>query len=190
MSHREQYTPGPASGAEVGENEFTIPVPEAIRKIANSEHRKLAWHFFVFFSRMEYALKRSGRYLKPGSADAQPNWDKFGSEHDGDFKPDDLPELKRAVEYFRQNPPRKQIVVGGGLNWSAPQSYAANEPLLKWLLLMIRCVRNNLFHGGKFPMIPISDPSRDRDLLVNAIIILRAALALDVNVQQQFERDI
>jgi len=54
-----------------------IPVPEAIRRIVDSEDRKLAWHFFVFFSRMEYALKRSTRYSKKGISKAQPNWDKF-----------------------------------------------------------------------------------------------------------------
>jgi hypothetical protein len=47
-----------------------FPVPDAVTRIANSEDRKLAWHFFILFSRMEYALKRSGRYLQEGTTDA------------------------------------------------------------------------------------------------------------------------
>ncbi len=31
------------------------PIPAAIQRIANSDDRRLAWQFFVFFSRMEYA---------------------------------------------------------------------------------------------------------------------------------------
>jgi hypothetical protein len=34
-------------------------VPESIRRIADSDDRRLAWEFFVFFSRFEYALKRT-----------------------------------------------------------------------------------------------------------------------------------
>ncbi len=59
-----------------------IPVPEAIQRIAASEDRILAWHFFVFFSRFEYALKRCDEYL---TVSAQPNWDKFASDHANQF---------------------------------------------------------------------------------------------------------
>jgi hypothetical protein len=173
------------------EENDTIPVPDTIRRIASSADRKLAWHFFVFFSRMEYALKRSGRYLKAGTTDAQPNWDKFGSDYSSDFHPETSRELKRAVDYFLRYPPRKQLVAAdGSLIWSEPQSRNPTEPLLKWLFLMIRCVRNNLFHGGKFPSIPISDPSRDRDLLLSSMVILNAALDLDSTVRKAFEQGI
>ena len=81
-----------------------IPVPPAVARIADSDDRQLAWHFFVFFSRMEYALKRSVRFLKVGTADAQPNWDKFGSDYNAAFNPDTSPELRRAVDYFLAHP--------------------------------------------------------------------------------------
>ncbi|HLH07822.1 MAG TPA: hypothetical protein VKW78_11340 [Terriglobales bacterium] len=61
--------------------------------------------------------------------------------------------------------------------------------IASWFL-MIRCVRNNLFHGGKFPSIPISDPSRDRDLLLSSMVILNAALDLDSTVRKAFEQGI
>jgi hypothetical protein len=163
-----------------------IPVPESIRCVANSADRQLAWHFFIFFSRFEYALKRDQRYLKPGIGDAEPNWDRFASDHNKDFFPESLSELKEAVEYFITAPPRKQLRAASIMSWSEPQKYDEKEPLLIWLLRMIRCIRNNLFHGGKFPLIPISDPSRDRELLLKAMVILKASLTLDAAVEHTF----
>lgn len=160
-----------------------IPVPDAIRRIAASEDRKLAWAFFVFFSRMEYALKRSG-YLS-GTADAQPNWDRFSSDHNLKFKPDGSEQLQTAVNYFLEQPPRKQVQENGEIHWK-PQKYDRREPLLIWLLRMVRSVRNNLFHGGKFPLISIMEPSRDREVLLNSLVILQSSLTLDAEVQRQF----
>jgi hypothetical protein len=72
------------------------------------------------------------------------------------------------------------------MGWSEPRRREANERQLTWLLLAIRTVRNNLFHGGKFPLIPMPDPSRDRDLLIHSLTILDAMLQLDVNVRTMF----
>jgi hypothetical protein len=168
----------------------TIPVPEAVRLIANNEDQKLTWHFLVFFSRMEYALKCSGRYLKAGArGSAEANWHKFGSDHDSVFNPGASQELSMAVGYFLEHPPLKQAVNGGRLAWAPPQKYDQKDLLLIWLFDRICCVRDNLFHGGKFPLIATS-PSSDRELIVNAIVILRTALSLDSDVQAQFEREI
>lgn len=163
-----------------------IFMPEAIRRIVDSRDRELAWTFFVFFSRTEYALKRSGRYLKAGVKEAEPNWDRFASDHNDNFQADSSPELKTATQYFLDNPPLKQIRADGGMAWSEPQKYDENESLLIWLLRMIRCVRNNLFHGGKFPIVRISDPSRDRNVLLNSLVILRAILPLNSDVERRF----
>lgn len=165
---------------------ITIPVPESIRRIADSSDRALAWHFFILFARFEYALKRDPRYLKAGIGDAEPNWDKFASDHNSLFAPDSSSPLAAAVEYFLADPPRKQLRKDSVMNWSDPQHHDKKEPLLIWLLRMIRCVRNNLFHGGKFPLISVSDSSRDRELLLKAMTILTAVLSLDSTVESQF----
>ncbi len=167
--------------------DMRIPVPEAIQRIAASEDRILAWHFFVFFSRFEYALKRCDEYL---TVSAQPNWDKFASDHANQFDNLESIALKAAVTYIKENPPRKQLQQAGKLSWSEPQVYDTREPLLLWLLRMVRCIRNNLFHGGKFPLIPISDPSRDRELLLNSMYILESCLSLNRKVECQFYKRI
>lgn len=167
--------------------EANIPVPASIRRIADSGDRQLAWEFFVFFSRFEYALKRSGRYLAGGASRAQPNWDRFGVDNEAAFWADAPEDVEAAVHYFRTTPPRKQVVRSNALAWSEPQTYEAG-PELVWLLLMIRTVRNNLFHGGKFPLIHVEEPSRDSELLLHALTILSACLPLDRDLQRKFEQ--
>ncbi len=155
-------------------------IPEAIRKVVDSGDRELAWTFFVIFSRMECALKRC-KYLK-GAAAA--DWGMFASEHDEAFNKESVGD---AVAYFLKNPPRKQIIDDNdALGWSEPQNYDNSKPLLAWLLLMIRCTRNNLLHGGKYPLIPISEPSRDRDLLLYSISVLLSVMELSPDVKRYF----
>jgi hypothetical protein len=166
----------------------TLNIPESIRQIADSTDRKLAWQFFVFFSRFEYALKR-GPYLKQGTGDAQPNWDKFASDHNDAFELVADQSLAKAIAYFKRSPPRKQVRKDGRLDWSDPYTHT-NGPVLVWLLLAIRIVRNNLFHGGKFPQFPVSDPSRDRELIENAIVVLSHALTLNSDVKSRFREGI
>ena len=164
----------------------TSSIPDSIQRIANAPDRRIAWEFFVFFSRFEYALKRHQRYLMPGVGDAQPNWDRFASDYAAEFRPRSSPALQTAVEFYVAQPPRKQLRDQGEMNWSDPQVWNGSEPQLIWLLRVIRTVRNNLFHGGKFPLMPVAEPSRDRDLIANGLEVLKGALALDPSVQRHF----
>jgi hypothetical protein len=43
----------------------------------------------------------------------------------------------------------------------------------------VRTVRNNLFHGGKSPSRPISEPARDQRLLESSLVVLHECLALN-----------
>ena len=57
---------------------------------------------------------------------------------------------------------------------------------------VVRCVkriRNNLFHGGKFPIPtgPVSAPERDTELLEHGLVILHALLELDERVKKHWE---
>lgn len=161
-------------------------VPGSIRRIATDQDRELAWEFFVFFSRFEYALKRTPCYLTGNESHAQPNWDRFGSDYDREYAARATDASHAASAYFKEDPPRRQIVGENGLAWSDPLIYKGG-PELVWLLLMIRTVRNNLFHGGKFPLIPIAEPSRDARLLQHSLAVLSACLDLDREVRRRFE---
>ncbi len=101
--------------------------------------------FYYMFSRSEYALKASG-FLMNG-VDAKANWDSFAGSIRPNFNRNKSKELNDAVKYIKSNPPKKQIVNAGDLAWD--QTNNDNLPLVNFLILMIRRIRNNLFHGGK-----------------------------------------
>lgn len=162
------------------------PIPDVIQRISDSGDRQLSWQFFVFFSRFEYALKRIPKYLKDGTGNAEAAWDTFANNNSDKFISESSFNLKAAVTYFKDSPPRKQKRKDRNLFWSEPLKYSEDGKLLLWLLTVVRTVRNNLFHGGKFPMLPVSDPSRNHDLIFHAIVILDACLKLDESVTNMF----
>lgn len=162
-------------------------MPESIETLVPEPQRALVFRFFLVFFRFEYALKRAG--FTNGSADGvHPAWDIFSSRYRSAFDPCRNSELRAACDYFTAHPPRKQVLDSGSLSWSEPQ-FRANATFFTWLLLMVRSVRNNLFHGGKFPIAPIQEPARDSVLLQHAITIIHACLPLDAEVSQHFFSD-
>jgi hypothetical protein len=149
----------------------------------------LILEFFIMFAGFEYALKQIPRFLKKDKYDnAMADRKQFGAEHNLHFNPDSTPELKEAWDYFSANPPRKQVVIDGHLDWAPPIFCADGNKKLTWLLGAVGTVRNNLFHGGKFSEhVPNVDAARDPDLLRHAIVILNACLLLDNEVEWRFK---
>ncbi|MBP6242362.1 MAG: hypothetical protein KA389_06085 [Hydromonas sp.] len=160
-----------------------------VRCFAHSPDSLLAWEFFIFFARFEYSLKRKSEYLMHKNADAKPNWDKYASDVNGDFISMESKELDDATTYFIETPPCKQITKDGELRWSDPQKWNRKEPKLIWLLGVVRTVRNNLFHGGKYPLVLVREPSRDSELIKHALVILQHALSLNPDIENIFNED-
>jgi hypothetical protein len=146
--------------------------------------KELVSKFFIVFSRFEYALKRAG-YVNGDENRVFANWDKFASGLSNKFDSALRLELAEAIQYLQSHPPKKQIVAKNELGWKETD-LNLNEPQLIWLLRVIRVIRNNLFHGGKFPMRPVSDPSRDIQLIKSSLVILEACLDLEPKVQSYF----
>ncbi|MES9852477.1 MAG: hypothetical protein ABW170_11670 [Candidatus Thiodiazotropha sp. L084R] len=133
------------------------------------ELEQLAIEFFKVFSRSEYALKAAGFHRGDGNAEA--NWTEFAKSVENFAQSPDDEYLESAIEFIQQSPPRKQVVVDGLIDWSAA---LPNKPLkADNLLIYIRRVRNNLFHGGKFNE-HWFDPERSERLIRNSLVILRA----------------
>jgi len=174
----------PATARESGT--MRIQVPESITRIVDDEGRRLSLTFFVFFSRFEYALKRAG-YLQHDNSDARPDWTEFAKMWNDHFDSCETPELQAAVAYFEANPPKKQIVDGGRLEWSSVRPGSQLE--LERMLILVRRVRNNLFHGGKLQG-AASDPSRDRMLLSQSLAILQACVELDPDVARYIKESL
>ncbi len=142
------------------------------------------------FSRLEYALKRTPEYAVERSSHTirwvEANWIQFARDHKDDFKPKRTEQLAKAVEYLLDHPPARQILEKGVLAWE-PTVAQGNSDFEK-LIYSVKGVRNNLFHGGKFPIKPAKDPGRDKRLLESCNEILKECLLLNDNIRNLFRQ--
>lgn len=162
---------------KIQSDEMTKPI---LQDISDSDLSDVV-KFFLIFSRFEYALKRSG-FLPEGeegkNIDAQADWSAFAKSIQSELaeRKRDEEGLSRAIDYLIGNPPGKQIVKRGdsgrelGRKSSKPTGSEAEV-----LSTYIRRVRNNLFHGVKYPF----DHAQDLKLIQNANIVLKHFLDLD-----------
>lgn len=139
------------------------------------------------FARMEYALKAAG-YLVREVGRAEPNWDAFANSIT-----DDLLLLRQkdgrvaaAIDRMIARPPRQQMAGPEGLYWQEPSAPRSNDDMV-WVLLCVRRVRNNLFHGGKFNE-RWFEPQRSSVLIQDSLILLRACRQVSEDVAAAFEK--
>ncbi|MGH7986427.1 MAG: hypothetical protein ACREQX_09100 [Candidatus Binataceae bacterium] len=148
--------------------------------------------FFVFFSRFEYALKRGG-FLKSArwSAPQQnaknlylasPDWKAFARC----LGPAFLNEMRNSgkMDTFLHTPPKTQVSKENRLAWKKENAIETVSDLF----LAVGRLRNNLFHGGKFPSgpLPVGNPDRDDRLIAEAMVILNMALERQAGVKRAF----
>jgi hypothetical protein len=149
--------------------------------------KQTVMEFFIVFSRFEFALKRTG-YLKRHNGKAEPDWRKFEMIHKDEFDPEKEPELTEAWNYIYRDPPQKQVVVDGELDFEVDEQLKSKS-LFEKATIAVRTVRNNLFHGGKFPRSGIVDePARKTALLKKCTLLLEEMLELDPKVKTEFYR--
>jgi hypothetical protein len=132
--------------------------------------RDLVLEFFLRFARFEFALKASG-YANGDHSPVDPAWDRFGRDISVDFDRRRSAELDRACEYYLLHPPNKQVLANGSLAWSTdlPVDRARDTELL---VALVRRVRNNLFHGGKYNAGLHEETARSEELLRGGLLIL------------------
>ena len=149
----------------------------------NDSQRELINDFFMHFSKFEYALKMSG--FHNGNGNAKADWESFSDSIDEVFFANLSKEESDGIEYFKEKPPRKQVVNEGSSDWSdnSPESKTKTGQLL----LYVCRVRNSLFHGGKYRGHFLAEPDRSEMLIKSCIIILKHALALSHDVREAFE---
>ena len=146
-----------------------------------TELEQFAIQLFQKFARIEYALKAAG--FHNGDGPAMPNWNKFASSVPGVFEND--PAIAAAVKYMIEKPPKKQMIRDDLLEWEdqAPNANKTDE-----ILLCVRRVRNNLFHGGKFNG-HWFEPERSKELLMYSLSILDACLRASPALKEAFDND-
>ncbi|NPD44253.1 hypothetical protein [Lentimicrobium sp. S6] len=148
--------------------------------------KSILFDFFITFARLECALKNTERFLKPNKAEV--NWDEYAKFLSGPFKVENSDEIKNAVNFILNAPPRKQANNEGYLVWE--EGIVDNNASLTYKLsIYIRRIRNNVLHGGKFNG-DYNPESRNYKLINYSLIILNNWLELDKEVNTNFLSDI
>ena len=154
-----------------------------------SENKELVYKFFYAFSCFEFALKTTS-FLKNENT-ANPDWDSFATLVDSNNKLAEIEsaDFKKGVKYFFDNPPKKQVVTNGVLDW---EEYEKPKDFFnfKELLMLVRRVRNNLFHGGKFSSGLEQGSERNRDLISYGLIILNKCVDLNEDIKLKFNEQL
>jgi len=122
--------------------------------------RELAFDFFYWFSRFEFALKENGYLVSiMVGARAQPNWDRFVVEHQDHYAPSQV-----ACALIAANPLRQIVDDDGGLTFGEVP-FAVDATEFRRVIGLAKTVRNNLFHGGKHGSGDWDDSDRMTELL-------------------------
>jgi len=142
--------------------------------------------FFVCFSRFEYALKRAG-YLSPKKPYAEADWKSFAEKLETSLANITDIQFVKAKTYLLKRPPQKLMRNSdNSLEWGDNKQNGESETV--YLLSLVRSVRNNLFHGGKYPHNSVSGQAlRNRELLQHCLTILETCLSVDDKVSRYFE---
>lgn len=148
--------------------------------------KELACEFSAVFARMEYALK-TARFVVGNGRSVSASWDRFANEADDKFRTEVNEDLKNAVDYLWNNPPRKQILAEDGRVRFIDFEIDAAQRKLHQVLLMVRTVRNNLFHGGKYLPGGETEPGRNETLVKSSLIVLRVCAQLVPDVRESYE---
>ena len=141
----------------------------------------LVCRFFWQFSVFECALKREGFLHEGFHGEAQADWAAFADSIVGRFGSVRWLAFEGALELLESQPPRHQVVNNGRLAWEGtlPGNGESRE---RFVLRLVRVVRNNLFHGGKYPDGPIPQVERDSNLISAALEVLRVCYELHPHI--------
>ena len=146
--------------------------------------KKLVLEFFLKFSRFEFALKLSGHAL--GSVNrVKADWDGFAAEIRDEFDRARSKELTHACNFYMDNPPNKQVLANGSLAWSTDLPVGPDRET-ELLIGLVRRVRNNLFHGGKYNAELHEETARQEQLLKGGILILEECLTVSPPVRRAY----
>jgi hypothetical protein len=130
----------------------------------------LVMNFFAGFSRFEFALVNGGF---PGNNPhhATADWHNFSIQMEQHFNYQRTQELQDAVTYLENTPPKIRAGAPNALSWIVNPDIAG-KPRLERLTVHVRAIRNNLFHGGKYPETPVLPAERDVQLLTSGIVMI------------------
>ncbi|MFZ3081363.1 hypothetical protein [Rhodoferax ferrireducens] len=127
----------------------------------------LAFNFFYWFSRFEYALKEN-EFLKchVGGSRAEPGWDEFVTKFETNYTPSE-----QAYALLKASPEAQVVAENNQLAWKAVDLSNCKSELEK-VVRLLKTIRNNLFHGGKHGGAGWDDPKKTSCLLSSGMLVL------------------
>ncbi|WP_428098773.1 hypothetical protein [Candidatus Rariloculus sp.] len=146
----------------------------------------LACEFLAVFSRLEYALK-AAKYAHGDATRVEAAWDTFANSVNDAFTSIPDRDLQDAVSLLLGAPPRKQVIRDGLVKF-VEQVIDRKQSDAQQTLLMVRTVRNNLFHGGKYLPHGEIEVGRNESLVRASLIVLNHCVSLDDAVNDAFQR--
>jgi hypothetical protein len=131
------------------------------RAEVDGELESLAFDFFYWFSRFEFALKEKA-YLQSHVVGerAVPGWDEFVNAWSAAYQAS-----ASSAQLLALAPKRQVVAANDALQWKDENFNGCGTELAK-VVRLLKNVRNNLFHGGKHGVKDWDDPPRTRSLLV------------------------
>jgi hypothetical protein len=143
------------------------------REDVQADLTAIAFDFFYWFSRFEFALKENG-YLKSTEvgAKAEPGWDSFIEKWKDHYSPSD-----EAQVLISESPKRQTVGPGSSLDWKAIDIKRLQSDLER-VVALLKTVRNNLFHGGKHGGDHWDDPQKTKVLLLAGVGVLNELATL------------
>lgn len=151
-----------------------------------AEDRERVFRFLAAFSRWECALKHSGFARAGRHGQAEPDWTGFAVAHEGQIAALKTVAFTAARNALLAAPPMRQEPVGDQLRWQ-PNPQRAEETSAAYLFRIVKDVRNNLFHGGKFAEGPAPELARDRNLIDYATSVLELTADLHPGIRAMLD---
>ena len=151
---------------------------------------ELVLEFFAEFSAFECALKQAHFVKGDQYNNAVPDWDGFADTLTGQLAAITDREFINAKSYLLQEPPKKQMFTKSdkSVGWEK-NSKRSKESDERYLLRLVRDVRNNLFHGGKYQAEIVDGVAlRNSELLKACLTILDKCRSLNAGVGNFFEQ--
>ncbi|HRN51840.1 MAG TPA: hypothetical protein PLC52_10980 [Anaerolineales bacterium] len=151
---------------------------DRLQKILGDDN-DLVNSFFLVFTRFEFALKAADYKFRGRNQVAYADWNKFAQEQSKRFDPLHT-DIKEAYGYLDSRPPKIQIIESNELCWK--DNHRGDQTDLAWCIHLVKTVRNNLFHGGKFPY----HQTRDHNLLTASLDVIAHLVNLNPEVEQKY----
>jgi hypothetical protein len=155
----------------------------------NHDDKERVFRFLATFSRWEYALKHNGFCRRGARGQAEPDWRAFAIAHDVALAAVICPEFVAARGALLANPPKYEKICGNGIEWHPNPRRPIETVDADYLLRVVRDIRNNLFHGGKFSGGSL-ELAQDRHLINNAIRLLEGAAVIHPGIKAKLDEPV